>query len=409
MIRVLIVDDDGIVREGLSKNINWAANGCEVVGSAANGREGLRLARECRPDVVLTDIRMPLMDGIGLADVIAHELQPTKVVILSGFNDFSYARKAMNAKVSDFVLKWQDNSEVVTAVLKAAQEVQLERASMAETANARSLAMEARFRALLTGSEYDQTAPGAAGSFATDATFACLALGLRENGDRARVKTVKTIAGERAGRLDLANVSVDFGDSLALVFACPPAKSEQPALLAIDLVQTLKIRYPTEQEALVLYQAPVVALSSLGLLWNTLREALGTALIAGRKGALELNSMREYENSSAALFRRMKDRVDRDYQDENLSLPDMALQANVVATYASTLFKRFQGVGFLEYLTTVRIRAACRLLAGTDLPVGDVAAHVGMPNQRYFSSVFRKSVGVNPLQYRQEQVRNESK
>lgn len=105
MTRVLIVDDEKYVRMGIRSETDWALIGCEVVGEAANGIEGLEAAETLRPDLVISDIRMPKMDGIEMAEKIIERCPGTKVIFLTAYNEFEYARQAIRIGVSDYLLK----------------------------------------------------------------------------------------------------------------------------------------------------------------------------------------------------------------------------------------------------------------------------------------------------------------
>ena len=105
MYRFLIIDDEPVVREGIAEYIDWNAHGFELVGTCRDGREGLQAVEELRPDVVLTDICMPFVDGLELAGSIAEEYPGTKTILLTGYDEFEYAQEAVKLKVSDFLLK----------------------------------------------------------------------------------------------------------------------------------------------------------------------------------------------------------------------------------------------------------------------------------------------------------------
>lgn len=105
MTRVLIVDDEKYVRMGIKSETDWPLIGCEVVGEAANGIEGLEAAETLRPDLVISDIRMPKMDGIEMAEKIIERCPGTKVIFLTAYNEFEYARQAIRIGVSDYLLK----------------------------------------------------------------------------------------------------------------------------------------------------------------------------------------------------------------------------------------------------------------------------------------------------------------
>lgn len=105
MYRVLLVDDEEDVREGLVLEIDWEALGLRIVGLAENGREALELAERVEPDIVITDISMPFMNGLELAHELRRHNPLIKLVILTGYDEFDYARQAVSLSVDEYLLK----------------------------------------------------------------------------------------------------------------------------------------------------------------------------------------------------------------------------------------------------------------------------------------------------------------
>jgi DNA-binding NarL/FixJ family response regulator len=118
-ITLLIVDDDPLVRSGLSL-ILGGAKSLEVVAQAANGRDGLAAVAEHRPDVVLMDIRMPVMDGIEATAALSEQIDPPKVIVLTTFDADDYVVRALAAGASGFLLKDTAPEDIVAAVHKVA-------------------------------------------------------------------------------------------------------------------------------------------------------------------------------------------------------------------------------------------------------------------------------------------------
>lgn len=116
MIRVLVVDDEPLVRRGVAQGVNWAALSCEVVGEAANGEEGLDMARRLSPDLIITDIRMPRMDGIGMMNALRREGCKARCIVLTAHSDFEYARSALLFGADDYLLKPFQDKELVAAI-----------------------------------------------------------------------------------------------------------------------------------------------------------------------------------------------------------------------------------------------------------------------------------------------------
>ena len=118
-MRVLIVDDDALVRSGLALIIGGTED-IEVVAQAADGREGLALARDHRPDVVLMDIRMPVMNGLEATEHLAALPDPPHVIVLTTFDADDYVVRALAAGASGFLLKDTPPAQIVEAIHKVA-------------------------------------------------------------------------------------------------------------------------------------------------------------------------------------------------------------------------------------------------------------------------------------------------
>ncbi|MBE5826973.1 MAG: response regulator [Butyrivibrio sp.] len=116
MTKVMIVDDEKYVRMGIKTETDWALIGCEVVAEASNGLEALEMAEETRPDLVVSDIRMPKMDGIELAEKLTEKYPGVKVIFLTAYNEFEYARQAIRIGVSDYLLKPFQDGELEASI-----------------------------------------------------------------------------------------------------------------------------------------------------------------------------------------------------------------------------------------------------------------------------------------------------
>ena len=116
MYQVVLVDDERLIIRGLSTVIPWAELGCEIAGTAHDGVSGLELIRSLRPDIVLTDIRMPNMDGLTMLAAIRSEFPGIQMSVLTAYRDFEYARKAITLGVCRYLLKPSNLDELQEAV-----------------------------------------------------------------------------------------------------------------------------------------------------------------------------------------------------------------------------------------------------------------------------------------------------
>lgn len=117
MYKIMIVDDEEEIRLGIIKRMDWSSFGFVVVGDAENGEEALEKAEKLEPDVIMTDIRMPFMDGLELGNELSKILPSTKIIVFSGYDDFEYAKQAIKINVIEYLLK-PINSSQLAEVLK---------------------------------------------------------------------------------------------------------------------------------------------------------------------------------------------------------------------------------------------------------------------------------------------------
>lgn len=117
MHKVMIIDDEPIIVEGLRRSVAWDKFGCEVVACAYNGVEGRKLIVEHKPDIVFLDICMPEMDGLSMVDALKSEYTDMQITVLTGFRDFEYAKTALNLGVCRFLLKPSNMDEIEEAIV----------------------------------------------------------------------------------------------------------------------------------------------------------------------------------------------------------------------------------------------------------------------------------------------------
>ncbi len=136
MCKILIVDDEKLLRQGFIHMTDWSEHGFQIAGEASNGSEALRRIEETHPDIVVTDIRMPVMDGVELTRIIKTRFPAIQVIILSSYNDFDYVRETLKLGALDYLLKPKmEYKELLNLLEKARQTITaLEDRSVQETA-----------------------------------------------------------------------------------------------------------------------------------------------------------------------------------------------------------------------------------------------------------------------------------
>lgn len=126
MIKVLIVDDEIIIRTGIRTSIDWESMGMVIVGEASNGKEGFEKILSLEPHIVITDVRMPVMDGLEFTKLLKEERPDIRVVIISGYDDFKYAREALRMGVNEYLLKPIGADELIKIMLDQCEDIRRE-------------------------------------------------------------------------------------------------------------------------------------------------------------------------------------------------------------------------------------------------------------------------------------------
>ena len=238
-LRVLLVDDEIMIRQGFKQLFDWEGHDCQVVGEAADGMEALTQIDALRPDIVIMDINIPIMNGLKVIQCTRLKYPQIAFVIVSGYDDFAYCREALRLKITDYILKPVNYEEFGTCI-----------------------------------------------------------------------------------------------DNLKIALFQQESAREEPQ----------------EEER------PILAIT----------------------------------------------RYLQEHLSEDVSLSVLAEEFHLSAQYISQLFKNEIGVGFLAYLTNIRMEKAKQLLLSTSLSIAEVSEQSGYGDYRVFTKVFKKSEGITPSQYRRD-------
>jgi len=123
MYKIIIIEDETTVRRGIVLTINWESLNCIVVGEAANGEEGLALVERLSPDIVVTDVKMPRMDGVEMIEKLRAKGCRSHFILLTAYSDFKYAQRALRMGVSDYLLKPLKDGDLEQAILSLLQKL----------------------------------------------------------------------------------------------------------------------------------------------------------------------------------------------------------------------------------------------------------------------------------------------
>ena len=123
MYKVFLVEDEIVVREGIRDNVNWENSNFIFSGEAPDGEIALPLIQEIKPDILITDIKMPFMDGLELSRIIKKNMPWVRIIILSGHDEFKFAKEAISIGVTEYLLKPISSSDLLKALNKVTVEI----------------------------------------------------------------------------------------------------------------------------------------------------------------------------------------------------------------------------------------------------------------------------------------------
>lgn len=393
MWKVLIADDEPKIRRGMKSVIERIDPDARVVAEAEDGEAALEQARETNPDILFIDIRMPFLDGLSLAEKLNEMGRDWLVIVVTGHDEFEYARRALSLKVFDFLLKPVSEDQISRSLNKAKGELSMRREEdkyvawakerLAENMDAlRQTFLRDWVSGSLSRTEIEESA-SFLGLALPEKPFVVLirlvervmsAGALKESYRKLMTYAVKSIVEEAFSSRPGTAVIIDSAENVVALVDGGGGSIEP---------ETGRIERAVEEMA---HQSPIIVVVRAV---QSVPEAYDDAVAeAAKKGSYE------------AFVLLAQGYIDRNYADPDLSLEEVSAEIQISPGYLSRLMKHSTGFSFVEYLTRARIQHALRLMADPTVKVFEAAERVGYRSQHYFSRAFRKVLGIPPSEYR---------
>ena len=512
-IKLLIADDEDDVRNAVCRMIKWDAENITVCASARNGKEAYDKIHETGADVALLDIRMPIMTGLQVASELKKEGSKVKIIILSGYDDFNYAKEALLNGAVNYLLKPCRPDHILSAVREARDQVLKERvkeladkelsitlednkydiknkwiSDLILTTNSTMFQeISRRFEWEASGrifcfviqppekvlffkkqqqsmiSYLEENLECAAGCVAENIVAV-----VNENAAVDKKKFRDILMRLKKMVLNQYGISISIGVGDMMPVKEGLKRSYQNAMKALDMIYFLGTdfiifydsiyanqneNYPSQIEAQVLeaikqqnvkecadkvdefFQASMeenggggIIKNAIAILLSLYHYSMVSGLSADRIFGQPTEVMEYVQRSRTReevsekikkqcrlVIKQMGSNVTENrfvnaailYIKQNyfrdITLSNVADEVFITAGYLSTLFKQVTGESFVNYLNQVRIEHACELLKDVRLKTYEVAYQVGFQDEKYFTKVFKKRMGVSPSQYRKDE------
>lgn len=527
MLKVFLVEDEATIRETLRDTVPWNSCGYIFAGEASDGEVALPLITKIRPDVLITDIKMPFMDGLSLASMVRQEFPEIKIVIISGYDDFDYAKKAIELGVSEYLLKPVTKSNLVKVLDELRVKIEEEKSNDDATkydvdsqeyelfarrnfierivegkASIQKIYEEAaKLEIDIRASSYSLALFTIPGSEKTDedealreeilayilkypeyilirwniTSYLVLIKSEPDKIDQAIKSLIAKVSDTCTSEASSGDWHIAVGTPVERLSALPECYKETSTYWALryinpdchvlnkktsgDLLNTgavtdlsqvdisrlkpdilltvmrsasieeipsfvneflLSVGGATSSQAFCHYlmlNCRFIAedyVSSIGFdrkaflkeitCLDLVDSTVTTSVLKRYLTEILLQTVKIRTNKSANQYMDILGRatayIDNHFTDEDLSLNVVAGAVEVSSNYLSAMFSQEMKITFVEYVTNKRMSLAKKLLRTTDLKSGEVASEVGYKDPHYFSSLFKKTQGMTPRDYR---------
>lgn len=426
MYKIMLVDDEIWIRRGLKEQIDWEALQATLSGEASDGEEAYKLAKELKPDIILTDVKMPYMDGLELMELLSREMPSVKVIVISGYSEFELVQKAMLHKAINYILKPINEKDLNHSISIAIEEIRKSKRNLEEK---QSLKISLNQSIPALKEKYMNLIISNAGISKDGFKRIMSDLEINVISNLFQVAAINILNYESLLNEEFKN------DDILLDFAICNIISET----FIEYPNYISFRNSTKNtEYVVLLEYSNDSVSKedakelhslLVAVENNLKKSLSAETITGigciytnveniRNSYMEathaLKHLKSKNSGNIMFFDNMikKDSKSetlekvvqyiQEHYSEQMTLEIMSEKFFINASYLSRAFKIQFGENFIDYVNKVRIEKACRLMSNPVLKNYEISEMVGYENTNYFSKLFKKLTGLSPTEYREQ-------
>lgn len=381
--KVVIADDEKIILKNLTRIIDWNGLDCEIIGTAQNGQEVMEVFENEQVDLLLTDISMPEMSGIELLKILNKRDNKPVVILISGYDDFEYAKEGLKNNAFDYILKPIDYDELEDCIQRALHKLKEQKVSAYEQE-------KYAIYELITSGKADASLSNKQAFY-----FSIIVKNYKEDIEATFTKNKEFLSKwnpnffvyklsdkEVIVVVEMAHHFINEAENIIEVFS-GKLLEEGPAQCIISIGKVVEQLFDVKQSVHVAKE-----------LLKYENYISGNVLTEGR-----LKKEYKTTQSAGAMMEEALEYIRNHFQTD-LGVEQAAEKAGLSVSYFSLLFKQKTGLTFLDYLTNVRMEYACLFLQNTDLKTYEIAEKVGYTDQRYFSQVFKRKMNQTPSQYR---------
>ncbi len=402
MATMILVEDESFERNSLMNFIDWNLIGIQIVGEAANGVQGLSLVLELRPDIVLTDVKMPVMDGLEMSRKIRNVAPETKILFLSSYDDFEYAKQAIDLSIQAYLMKPVNEGELLRVVKKASDEVaekmlneRLYNKMKNNYSISLGLARQALVNRMLTGMQVNEADLHNLGLewLRSQEEKLCLLLSIYNNGRSDLNDASIELLNQSCAKIcrKSINVCISAGRLITL-FVVSEADGEQMAKKMEYLLQQFFRGEQTDSLRIEKVYDTTVAHSP-----DELYKAILKRNVIGYMEPTDIVSKMKNKQQ---IVDEIEQIIHTQYQTP-LTLESIAQMLHFTPNYIGNLFKSIKKISVNRYLMKIRMEKAEKLLLDSTSSINDISEQCGFGSITYFHTTFKREKGITPSEFRQ--------
>ena len=402
---VVVADDEDELREAVCTMIPWRDYGFRLVGSASNGLDALQLVEQHEPDLLLTDIRMPFISGIELARQVREVRPATNIAFLSGYDDFEYAKQAIQYNIISYMLKPLTIEGLGAELRTIRQKIDAQFAMFRQAAKSDGPDLRAAMLMPLVLDDYaDPEGDAQMEAYARQCgllrdaedrpSYTVMVSSLLDGeGNNSTTPSFVASVDRLAGKY-LRSVSFFASGKVISVLLGNPSDFQEYLHILADEIPQMASRV-LGKRCRIGVSREVRALSGLHTAYREAMEALRQG--DGTEGGAQfISDLSPAARGGSLLCKRALDALDQHYMDADLSLVSLSGVLDVSPNHLSACIKKYTGETFINILIRKRMEAARELLCTSGLKIQEVSQRCGYTDQHYFSYCFKKYCGESP-------------
>lgn len=397
MWKLIVADDEPKIRRGIENILDWQDLNVEIVGEAEDGEIALEVVKQKKPDIILLDINMPFLNGLNLLEKLKEINNKSIVIIISGYDDFHYAQKALQFNVFDYILKPVSKKNMEETIRKAVNKldtVEKENNYLKWVDKQLNKNMDIIkthfFSEWLNNKLTDEEVLKEMRFFNIDFGNS-IGLVVLKLFDKLNIEIVDKKWNSELLRFAIINLLNDeFNEINAEFIFDDDRKNIIVVSNIVDIVEWIEIGKKLEAEIFKYLKCNVIIEQA---------NVTGGILKIKETYLKMIDKVEDKKKCSPMILLTIK-YIEENYYLNDLNINSISDKLEVTSSYLSKLLKKETGLSFIDYLTNIRIKKAMYIMEDPTVKIYDVAELVGYSNQHYFCRAFKKEVGVSPTEYK---------